>query len=99
MGCDIIPGVIDLGASWVSFEDFESGKYDSTRRRCNGGKNTIAAVGDVCRRPGDRFVDLEVLQCYNCTACLDRRLGRPLSTMCTRIERSLLEMMFSVSRR
>jgi len=69
MSREIVLGVIDLGGCWVSFEDFESGKYNSARRRGNGGKNTVAAVGDVYRCSGDRFVVFEVLQGYDPAAC------------------------------
>ena len=72
MGCDIVLGIVNLGGCWVSFEDLESRKHNSTRRRGNGGENAVAAVGDVDRCSGDRFVVFEILQGYDPTACLGR---------------------------
>jgi len=62
MSSDIVLGIVDLCGCWISFEDFESGKHNSTRRRSNGGEDAVAAVGDVHRCSGDRFVVFEVLQ-------------------------------------
>ena len=47
MSGDIVLGIVDLCSCWVSFEDFESGKHNSTRRRSNGGENAVITVGDV----------------------------------------------------
>ena len=60
MDCDTILGIVDSVASRVFFEDFESGKHDSTRQRSNGGENAISAGGDVHRRSGNRTVISEV---------------------------------------
>ena len=63
MSCDIVLGTVDPGASRVSFEDFESGKHNSTRRRGDDRENAIAAVDDIHRRSGNHIVVLKVLQC------------------------------------
>ena len=90
MGRDIVLGIADPGASRVPFEDFEGGKHDSTRRRSDCRENAIAAVGDVHRRSGDRFVALEVFQGHDPAAGLDRWSGRPrLSARCVRIWKGL----------
>ena len=70
MSLDIVLGIINPCSCRVSLEDFESRKYDRTRRRSHGGENAVAAVGDVHWRSGDRFVVLEVIQGYDPTAVL-----------------------------
>ena len=77
MGCDIILEIVNPGASRVSFEDFESGEHDSTRRRGDGRENAIAAVGDVRRCSGNHIVISEGLRGHNPTECLDHWSGRP----------------------
>jgi len=70
MSCDVVLGIVDLGGCWVCFEDLESRKHNSTGRRNDGRKNAVAAVGDVHRCSGDRFVAFKVLQGYDPTVCL-----------------------------
>ena len=70
MSLNIVLGVVDPGGSWESLENLESGEYDRPRRRGHCGENTVAAVGDVHWRSGDRFIVLEVVQGYDPTAVL-----------------------------
>ena len=61
MDRNVVLGIVNLGSRWVSFKDFKSGKYNSTRRRSNGGEDTVGAVSYVYRCSGNRFVVFEVL--------------------------------------